>query len=312
MENVLNNKVYDDEEKLYLSLIYYRLNQDLIIIDEKIEKNSPRDYDKESNAFKKGIGKGIINPFLRGVSRDLSEGKKRILDRISLFETTYGKDFSKDPDDIKKIVNKVFEKDIHNEAKIMMSLRISCGNEFQYEDNKQTLVLVSKVLFDNDEAIGTLTESLKANLYKMNKKDLRDFEGAMWISLGAITAASLLLAPLGVAAVISADLLLATATVGAVSYMEIKKNEEIKKQFREINPDDLAMKFAIKATIIEQMKKDNVEIKDYLDDALSILGDYRADSEYMMIVEKLDCNNAKKKISICNNLTSRLAEISGI
>ena len=312
MENVINNKVFNDEERVYLSLVYYRLNQDLVIVEEKMEKNSPRDYDNEKNAFKKGIGKGIINPFLRNVSRDLSEAKKRILDRISLFESTYGKDFDKEADDIKVLADEFFKNDTHSEAKVMMSLRLSCGNEFVYEDNKQTLALASKILFDDEEAIQTLTESLKTNFYKINKKDLRDLEGTMWVSLGAITAASLLLAPLGLATILSADLVLATATIGAISYMEIKKNEELKQQFREIKPDNLAMKFAIKATIIEKMKRDNVDIKDYLDDALSILGDYRADSEYMMIVEKLDCNNAKKKISICNNLTSRLAEISGI
>ena len=35
-------EVYDKEERLYLSLVYYRLQKDLEIMDDKIIKNSPK------------------------------------------------------------------------------------------------------------------------------------------------------------------------------------------------------------------------------------------------------------------------------
>ena len=72
------------------------------------------------------------------------------------------------------------------------------------------------------------------------------------------------------------------------------------------------MRYAIKATIIEEIKKkgDKEVLAKCLDDALTVLDNYRADQEYMMIVEGLDKEIASRKITISNNLVSRLYEIS--
>lgn len=303
-------ELLNKEERLYLSLVYYRLFKDLDLINEKIEKNSPKDYENETNKFKKGIGKGIVNPFLKTISKDLEENKKKILDRISLFENTFGTNVIKE-EDFDNEVNDFFKDDKNNEAKTLMAIRLACSKEFEYVDPKGSLRFVSEKFYHDENKLDEISSCLKNNYYYICKKDLKNLEKNMWISLGVVTAASLLFAPLGLASILSLDFVLASATAGAIGAMELKTNEELKKQFREISSDDLAMKFAIKATIIEQIKKDNVDIKGYLDDALTVLGDYRADSEYMMIVENNDRENAKKKISICNNLSLRLAEISG-
>lgn len=310
MEDVKNNKIYTEEEKVYLSLIYYRLKKDLEIIDEKIAKNSPKEENENENAFKRGFKKGIVNPILKTVVKEYTENKKKIEARMDLFKETYGEGYDKSLDELKEMITLFFHDDKNDEARVLMSLRLACGNEFEYEDSKRTLEEVSLVFFDDKDKMSLIADALKENYYKINKKDLRDLEKNMWMSLGIVTAASLILLPIGGASVLCGDFILALATAGTVGALEISKNEELKKQFREIKPDDLAMKFAIKATIIEEMKKDNVDIKDYLDDALMVLGDYRADSEYLLIVEGKDEANSKKKISICNNLSSRLVEIS--
>lgn len=310
MEEIKNNKIYTEEEKLYLSLTYYRLKKDLDLIEEKIEKNSPKEEDQNENAFKRGFKKGIVNPILKTMVKEYTESKKKILGRMDLFKETYGDSYNKTEDELKDMVHTFFLEDKNNEARVLMSLRLSCGNEFEYVDSKRSLEAISEIYYGDKEKMSVISDSLKDNYYRINKKDLRDLEKNMWMSLGIVTAASLVLLPIGGAGILCGDFILALATAGTIGALEISKNEELKRQFREIKPDDLAMKFAIKATIIEQMKKDNVDIKAYLDDALIVLGDYRADSEYLLIVEGKDEANSKKKISICNNLSSRLVEIS--
>lgn len=310
MEDVKNNQIYTKEEKLYLSLIYYRLKKDLEFQEEKIKKNSPKEENENENAFKRGFKKGIVNPILKTVVKEYEETKKKIESRIDLFNETYGNSYDKSEEELKELILDFFQNDKNNEARCLMTLRIACGNEFEYVDSKRTLEAVSLVFYNDKDKMNLMAEALKNNYYKINKKDLRDLEKNMWVSLGLVTAASLIFLPLGGASILCGDFVLALATASTVGALEISKNEELKKQFREIKPDDLAMKFAIKATIIEQMKKDQIDIKDYLDDALIVLGDYRADSEYLLIVEGKDEQNSKKKISICNNLSSRLVEIS--
>lgn len=342
LENVILNK----EEELYKALTYYRLKISLKAIEDKMEENSPKDYSKEDNIIKREFGKNIINTVKRGIVRDLSEEKKKALDDLDTFEAQNGKAYEKTKEELNEAIYDMFKDDCQNEARIMMALRLALSEDYNYVESKKSLRELSSLLFDNEDKIEELYDSLKQNFYKINKADLRNVEKGVFIGLGIATAAALIAGPIGLTAtaatnakvaaslaalagasahqfgagvavvtvgLVTSNILLMGATAGVLSVVEIRKNEELKKEFRNISSENLAMKLAIKATLIEDIKNSNTgDVLPYIDDALHVLDDYRADAEYMMIVEKLDAKNAKKKISVCNNLSQRLAEIVGI
>ena len=179
------------------------------------------------------------------------------------------------------------------------------------------------------------------NYYSINKKNLKEFDKSVWKGLGIVAAASLLAGPIGTFAatknkdvkaslddlayagenlgfaaitlsMVTLNVFLIGASAGMYGISELKKDENLKKEYRKISPDSLAMRFAIKATIIEELKKKGeLEVLNVcFDDCLTILDNYRADAEYMMIVEHKDIDIASRKITICNNFVVRLNEIS--
>lgn len=92
------------------------------------------------------------------------------------------------------------------------------------------------------------------------------------------------------------------------------KNKEAKEAFRKLAPDDVAALLAMKATLMDfgMTETDSQTMKAEMDGCLLGLSDLRSDAEYMLIVEKCDAENCKKKIRICNRFVDRLATIAGI
>ncbi len=333
-------KIIVDEEALFNALEYYRLKKDLEIIDEKIKDNAPEDVTLESNKIKEVFKDKVLNPLKKNKVDHLSENKKKILANIDRFVEANG-NLDKSDDELKDMVSSFFEKDIHGEARILMGLKLALASEYKYEDEKKSLECVSNILFDNLTKIGELKEELKKNYFQINRKNLNEFDKNLWKGLGIVAAASLVAGPIGtIVATMNKDvktslndltyagknvgvaaLTLSTVTlnvflVGAcascIGMSELKKDESLKAEYRKITSDSLAMRFAIKATIIEEIKKkgDKEVLTLCLDDALQVLDNYRADSEYMLIVEDKADEDVRRKITICNNLVSRLAEIS--
>ena len=100
--------------------------------------------------------------------------------------------------------------------------------------------------------------------------------------------------------------------LGGLAVADIVKYEKVKEAFKKLKPDDVAALFAMKATLLgyaipamgaEKGKKE-------LDECLSNLNDYRADMEYMLIVEKSGADDSRRKIQICNRFVDRLALIA--
>lgn len=104
------------------------------------------------------------------------------------------------------------------------------------------------------------------------------------------------------------------AALATVGFGELIRSEQTKEAFRKLQPSDVAALLAMKATLIDFGKPlmDDEKCKKELDECLMGLNDFRSDAEYMLIVEKCDAENSKKKIQICNRFVNRLALIAGI
>ena len=273
-----------NEEALFKSLLYYRLKRDLAIIEKKMEDNSPKDYTNETNVFKKGFGNTIGNSIKRSFVREQSENKKIALDNLSNFECENGKNYDKTPDELKEMIKEVFKDDKNQEAKIMLSLSLALSSEYKIINEKETLEEISSLLFEIGERINQLVNEFKDNFYKIRKQDIKNLSKEDYQNLGIAALASLFLGPLGlkiavdnndnvskavenasktkgfgaVAFTVSAltmNVLLFSATAGAYANYEIRKDAVLKKEFRDITPDNLAIRFAVKATLIEELKR---------------------------------------------------------
>ncbi|RIA66530.1 hypothetical protein EI71_01579 [Anaeroplasma bactoclasticum] len=339
MEETKN--IFLNEDNLYLSLEYYRLKKDLEIIEERIRDNAPIDTNDEKNKLNKVWQDKVVNTIRKKNTNSLSEEKKKYMDQMDLFLNNNGNGYDKCEEELVSLVNEFFKNDASGEARIIFGIKLALNSEYKFFDEKTSLEKVSNLLFDNLTKLGEVLEELKKNYYAINKKKLNEFDKNVWKGLGIVLVSSLALGPIGtlastwnkdvkealneltyagektntIALTVSAatlNIFLIGATAGVIGLSELRKDDVLKKEYRAITPDSLAMRYAIKATIIEEIKKkgDKEVLAKCLDDALTVLDNYRADQEYMMIVEGLDKEIASRKITISNNLVERLAEIS--
>jgi hypothetical protein len=327
-----------EEEKLYKALEYYRIHKDIELIEERIKDLELKD--SNSNKFNKVIN-NIINPIKKQDKDSLAKLKNKALDNLEDFNNK-NKDIPlMSKEELKESVEEFYKEDTNNEARILMGLKLLLQSEYSFACPNESEEKVSDVLFDNLTKLNELKEELKKNYYSINKKNLKEFDKSVWKGLGIVAAASLLAGPIGTFAatknkdvkaslddlayagenlgfaaitlsMVTLNVFLIGASAGMYGISELKKDENLKKEYRKISPDSLAMRFAIKATIIEELKKKgDLEVLNVcFDDCLTILDNYRADAEYMMIVEHKDIDIASRKITICNNFVVRLNEIS--
>lgn len=327
-----------EEEKLYKALEYYRIHKDIELIEERIKDLELKD--SNSNKFNKVIN-NIINPIKKQDKDSLAKLKNKALDNLEDFNSK-NKDIPlMSKEELKESIQEFYKEDTNNEARILMGLKLLLQSEYSFACPNESEEKVSDVLFDNLTKLKELKEELKKNYYSINKKNLKEFDKGVWKGLGIVAAASLLAGPIGTFAatknkdvkaslddlayagenlgfaaitlsMVTLNVFLIGASAGMYGISELKKDENLKKEYRKISPDSLAMRFAIKATIIEELKKKgDLEVLNVcFDDCLTILDNYRADAEYMMIVEHKDIDIASRKITICNNFVVRLNEIS--
>ena len=311
-----------EEEKLYKALEYYRIHKDIELIEEKIKDLELKD--SNSNKFNKVIN-NIINPIKKQDKDSLAKLKNKALDNLEDFNSK-NKDIPiMSKEELKESVEEFYKEDTNNEARILMGLKLLLQSEYSFACPNESEEKVSDVLFDNLTKLKELKEELKKNYYSINKKNLKEFDKSVWKGLGIVAAASLLAGPIGTFAATKNkdvkasldDLAYAGENLGfaAITLSMVTLNVFLigaSAGMYGISPDSLAMRFAIKATIIEELKKKgDLEVLNVcFDDCLTILDNYRADAEYMMIVEHKDIDIASRKITICNNFVVRLNEIS--
>ena len=248
-------------------------------------------------------------------------------------------------------VEKAFKDDTHGLQKNCFAMTLCLqdekdGDGYVYGD--ETLRDVSEILFNDRDRIALIKDKFYANFKDIyNGGSFWDRNKYFFIGVGISLSLVAVLTPIaittaaassavftsclaqighcapfligaGVAqvtglAVVSTAILGGTLLAG-VGIAEIFKNRETKKAFRNLNPDELAALLAMKATLLGfgMTEMNSESYKKELDECLSGLNDMRADAEYMLIVEKNDADNSKKKINICNRFVNRLAYINGI
>ena len=303
-------------------LYFYRLKEDLMLAEDKIQENQLIEVESEKNPFVKFWNKNIENARRSDELEKYTEQKGNIERRISDFLSSHS-DFDYEEyvkvGKIQDYIDKELKDDKASLARVNLALLVVLQDkDFVYvEETKQA---VSRLLFDNKTTVKQLQEKLEKNYIKISGKTTFDEVGkTVLLGIGLATAATGLwagaLAGGALLDVLVGSALYSAVVVGisAIVYKSIDsvKKDDIKKEFRKLSSSDAGAMFAIKATLIEEAKKrmSKQEFEEFLDSNLRLASDLRSDVEFMLLVEKKDIEQAKGKIKVFNNWTNRLATL---
>lgn len=116
----------------------------------------------------------------------------------------------------------------------------------------------------------------------------------------------------GVGLIAMAELLLDGAIIGfTYAMLDMHNKKMVQKSFREMNYNHAAKMLAIRCYIMS-VAKQNMPInvfKEKTSELLQMLQDLKSDTDYVLLVEKQNIEENKKKIQVFHNLDIKLAKI---
>lgn len=340
------------EKELYAATNYFRLLKDLEAVEGEIAKNEPFSSDSEKSAIVNFWNKNVVNTVRKKNNVKLSAVKNDVLSETEVFKekaAMEGTDISvaEDGEKLKAELNEFFFDDKYGIRRLFFGIRLVLERDVNVKNSEKTLEETSLLLFGERSKLANIEADLRDNYVAIFKKPMTDIEKGILIGMGIFAAVSVAALPLGLAlgasssavitsclaqlghsapyiigqgivnvtaaAALSSVVILGGTYLGAEVVKKIKECN-LKETFRKLSAKDLSVIFAIKATVIQHARKVVSEgnMKEVLDDCLKQINDLRSDAEYMLIVEKLNAEQSREKIAVCNRLTQRLADIVGI
>ncbi len=316
----MKNKI--ENNKLAELLYFYRLKKDLFLTEEKIKENQLLEIKDDQNVLVKFWNKNIENTIRSDELKKQFSNKDKIEKRIEEFLKVHS-DLNLQIDEKETKLLEEIQKQLHQDNTSLLKINLALlsilqSNEFVFKE--ETEVEISRVLFGDKTTIYDLQKRLEKNYVKICEKNGFDEIGKK-VLLGIALATTVSIMGLGV---FGGATLLEGFTVGAMfsaivvggsaiayKFIDACHKDSIKEEFRKISSEDAGALFAIKATLIEEAKKimDTYDFKEFLDSNLKLANDLRSDIEFMLLVEKKDVEEAKRKINVFNNWTNRLSSI---
>ena len=333
-------------EELLAAIALFRYRLELQWIEAEIEENKPMRTQSEQKV-KRFIIDNTVNAYRRGETQRLSEKKRICEDRIRLCQEKHRnlEQLDASAEGLKSLFASAFEGDSYGMQKTCFAMLLclqndpDCGEYFYGDDS---LKAVSSLLFGDEWRINNIKEKFYENFKLISHGSFwernRDFFIGAGISLALVAVLTPLtlgvhaagsavitscLAQIGHAApgIIGGGLIKVTgmallgsalfggAALAGIGIGELIKTQKTKEAFRALKPNDVAALFSMKATLFDFGKTamDSEACKRELDACLAELGDFRADAEYMLVVERADTEDSRKKIEVCNRFVNRLA-----
>lgn len=320
----MKNNFFEKSNELLDSLYFYRLKIDLDITEEKLKENELLDLDKSKNAIVRFWNKNIENSLRSDELKKHNENKAKILQKVDNFmqkHKNFDYSFTNSEQSLKKYIDEFLKAENGQFSRINLALlSILQNKEFIY--SKQSIESISKVLFCDKTKINEIEKDLEKNYLKIAGKTSYDEIGKkVLLGIGLATAfscfglglwASVGISILDIAGVSALYALLVVGASGIIyKLIDSGKKDDILIEFRKLSSEDVGAMFAVRATLIEEAKKymTQVEFNEFLDSSLKLISDLRADTEYLLLVEKQNVEESKKKIKTFNNLTNRLSTI---
>lgn len=335
MTNESNTKLV----KLFKSLQFLRLLHASRLVEEDLEKNTPTITNENDGFFKSlfsAIGNEIkgnkTNKFL-AIRENIDKEAKKFYNELS--DTLYTEN------EISDVIDDLFKNDTYDLEKTVFSVSLIFDGEYSYEYESETLNYISEYLWDDNEMLSYIKNSIESIYIDLAKQPLSTNQKLLLggtaalvlltatvpaLALGGLSASGITggLAGFGTAVGLGgtmvegvglmalAELLLDGAIIGFTYAMLDTHNKNIvKNSFREMNYNSAAKMLAIRCYVMHVAKQTMPKdvFKEKVSELLQMLQDLKSDTDYVLLVEKQNIEENKKKVRVFHNLDDKLAKM---
>ena len=321
---------------LFKSMQLLRLQNDMKLVNEKLEKNRSTPVRSDDN-FVKRFFDSRKNDIKDHKSFNLSKTKDAIQSEIDKFmnnvngtSVTLYKEM-----EISRIAADIFSDDEYFLEKTMFSISLIFDGEYNYEYESEGLAYLSRLLWSDSEKLGSIKKNVEGYYKDLAKQPLSTEQkfvlgGVAALTLFTVTVPALAIGGLSAAGITStlaglggtmvegvgfialAELLLDGAIIGFTYALMDKHNKnKVKEAFREMSYNDAAQMLAIKCYIMHVAKQTMPKsvFKEKTSELLEMISDLKSDTDYVLLVEGENVAENKKKINVFHNLDNKLGKI---
>ena len=321
---------------LFKSIQLLRLQNDMKLVNEKLEKNRSTPVSSSDNIFKRFFDsrKNDIKDYK---FFNLSKTKDAIQSEIDKFmnnvngtSVTLCKEM-----EISRIAADIFSDDEYFLEKTMFSISLIFDGEYNYEYESEGLAYLSRLLWSDSEKLGSIKKNVEGYYKDLAKQPLSTEQkfvlgGVAALTLFTVTVPALAIGGLSAAGITStlaglggtmvegvgfialAELLLDGAIIGFTYALMDKHNKnKVKEAFREMSYNDAAQMLAIKCYIMHVAKQTMPKsvFKEKTSELLEMISDLKSDTDYVLLVEGENVAENKKKINVFHNLDNKLGKM---
>lgn len=291
------------------NLTLCRLQGDLLAVEAAIRDHAPRSAPMDDQNCVRRFINGILNEITNAAKsisvRDLDAEREMAKEAIKSFLATHNEKelaLAKNTDELRRYIDKkLFKNDKDGIGRLSFALVFAIDERNQeYRFPKESLEVVSEVLFDDPKRLGKIYALYKNNYEKLQKPFGSDFESGFGLgtSLGGALALSLLPASV-------------TGVVSLISYVINKKVAS--DAFANMSPRETSATLAFRLTIIEAAENiSEKKLKEMIDALLEDIGNIRSDAEYKWYVEGDGIPECRERIETCELALARLGKIVGV
>ena len=321
---------------LFKSMQLLRLQNDMKLVNEKLEKNRSTPVRSDDN-FVKRFFDSRKNDIKDYKSFNLSKTKDAIQNEIDKFmnnvngtSVTLYKEM-----EISRIAADIFSDDEYFLEKTMFSISLIFDGEYNYEYESEGLAYLSRLLWSDSEKLGSIKKNVEGYYKDLAKQPLSTEQkfvlgGVAALTLFTVTVPALAIGGLSAAGITStlaglggtmvegvgfialAELLLDGAIIGFTYALLDKHNKnKVKEAFREMSYNDAAQMLAIKCYIMHVAKQTMPKsvFKEKTSELLEMISDLKSDTDYVLLVEGENVAENKKKINVFHNLDNKLGKM---
>ena len=321
---------------LFKSMQLLRLQNDMKLVNEKLEKNRSTPVRSDDN-FVKRFFDSRKNDIKDYKSFNLSKSKDAIQSEIDKFmnnvngtSVTLYKEM-----EISRIAADIFSDDEYFLEKTMFSISLIFDGEYNYEYESEGLTYLSRLLWSDSEKLGSIKKNVEGYYKDLAKQPLSTEQkfvlgGVAALTLFTVTVPALAIGGLSAAGITStlaglggtmvegvgfialAELLLDGAIIGFTYALMDKHNKnKVKEAFREMSYNDAAQMLAIKCYIMHVAKQTMPKsvFKEKTSELLEMISDLKSDTDYVLLVEGENVAENKKKINVFHNLDNKLGKM---
>ena len=321
---------------LFKSMQLLRLQNDMKLVNEKLEKNRSTPVRSDDN-FVKRFFDSCKNDIKDYKFFNLSKTKDAIQSEIDKFmnnvngtSITLYKEM-----EISRIAADIFSDDEYFLEKTMFSISLIFDGEYSYEYESEGLAYLSRLLWSDSEKLGSIKKNVEGYYKDLAKQPLSTEQkfvlgGVAALTLFTVTVPALAIGGLSAAGITStlaglggtmvegvgfialAELLLDGAIIGFTYALMDKHNKnKVKEAFREMSYNDAAQMLAIKCYIMHVAKQTMPKsvFKEKTSELLEMISDLKSDTDYVLLVEGENVAENKKKINVFHNLDHKLEKM---